>query len=68
VMPELKVSEMRTMTKQELDDELASLRAELIAERAKRSAGGAPENPGRVKSIKRTIARILTVKRERGIP
>ncbi len=67
-MPELKVFEMRTMTKTELDDELVSLRAELIAEKAKRSAGGAPENPGHIGSIKRTIARILTVKRERGIP
>jgi large subunit ribosomal protein L29 len=41
---------------------------ELIQYRGKVSAGGAPENPGRIREIKRTVARMMTeqTKRKRG--
>lgn len=60
-----KIDELRNMSAEELSEELHSLESELIRERGLVSAGGAPEKPGRIKEIRRTIARIKTVQRER---
>ena len=60
----LRTSEIRAMTLDERADELETLRSELVRERALTSAGGAPENPGRIGEIKRTIARIKTIQNE----
>ncbi len=60
----LRVSEIRTMNETEKLDELDKLKLELIRERAIASAGGAPENPGRIKEIRKTIARIKTIQKE----
>lgn len=57
----LRVDEIRNMNPTERQDELDKLRTELIRERAIASAGGAPENPGRIKEIRRTIAKIKTI-------
>ncbi|MCK4398981.1 MAG: 50S ribosomal protein L29, partial [Methanophagales archaeon] len=47
-------------------EELESLRMDLMRERGIIATGGAPENPGRVREIRRTIARIKTVEGELG--
>jgi large subunit ribosomal protein L29 len=60
----LRVNEIRNMSLQEREDELEKLQNELVQERAAASAGGAPEKPGRIKQIRRTIARIKTIQRE----
>ena len=60
----LRTTEIRAMTLDERTDELEALRSELVRERALTSAGGAPENPGRIGEIKRTIARIKTIQHE----
>lgn len=60
----LRTSEIRTMTVEERADELENLSNELVRERALTSAGGAPENPGRIGEIRRTIARIKTIQHE----
>ena len=60
----LKTSEIRALTLDERADEIEALRSELVRERALTSAGGAPENPGRIGEIKRTIARIKTIQHE----
>jgi large subunit ribosomal protein L29 len=60
----LRTSEIRTMTIEERADELENLNNELVRERALTSAGGAPDNPGRIGEIRRTIARIKTIQRE----
>lgn len=60
----LRTSEIRTMTIEERADELENLNNELVRERALTSAGGAPENPGRIGEIRRTIARIKTIQHE----
>jgi large subunit ribosomal protein L29 len=52
------------MSLDERADEIESLRSELVRERALTSAGGAPENPGRIGEIRRTIARIKTIQHE----
>ncbi|AKB12916.1 LSU ribosomal protein L29P [Methanosarcina thermophila] len=60
----LRTSEIRAMTPEERADELENLKNELVRERALTSAGGAPENPGRIGEIRRTIARIKTIQHE----
>lgn len=60
----LKTDDIRNMNLQERSDELDKLRLELIRERAIASAGGAPENPGRMGEVRKTIARIKTIQRE----
>ncbi|MHC1631363.1 MAG: 50S ribosomal protein L29 [Methanotrichaceae archaeon] len=60
-----KVEELRNMSPEELADELNKLQDELIRERGIVVTGGAPENPGRIKELKRTIAKIKTVQQER---
>jgi len=60
----LRVEEIRNMNLNEQQDEMDKLRLELIRERAITSAGGAPENPGRINEIRKTIARIKTIQKE----
>lgn len=60
----LRTDEVRNMNSTERQDELDKLRLELVRERAVASAGGAPENPGRIREIRRTIARIRTIQKE----
>jgi len=60
----LRASEIRAMTLEERADELEALNSEIVRERALTSAGGAPENPGRIGEIRRTIARIMTIQHE----
>ena len=60
----LRVDEIRNMNADERQEELDKLKLELINERAIASAGGAPESPGRIGEIRRTIARIKTIQRE----
>jgi large subunit ribosomal protein L29 len=58
--------ELRDMTPAERESELEELETELLNSKAVKAAGGAPENPGRIKELRRTIARIKTVQREEG--
>jgi large subunit ribosomal protein L29 len=60
----LRVSDLRAMTDDELDDALADRRQELFNLRFQ-SATGALENSARLRLAKREIARILTVRNER---
>jgi len=58
--------ELRDMTPAERQSELDDLETELLNTRAVKAAGGAPENPGRIKELRRTIARIKTIQTEEG--
>ncbi len=60
-----RVDELRNMSPEELGEELDALNSELIRERGLVVSGGAPEKPGRIKEIKRSIARIETIMKER---
>ncbi|HEY6586064.1 MAG: 50S ribosomal protein L29 [Candidatus Methanoperedens nitroreducens] len=61
----LRSDEIRKMNNDERQEELDKILMELIRERAIASAGGAPESPGKMKEIKRTIARIRTIQTEK---
>jgi len=58
--------EIRDMTPAEREAELEELETELLNMKAVQAAGGAPEDPGRMGELKRTIARIKTIRREEG--
>ena len=64
-MPLLKTDEIRGMEEEELRDTLEELRDELLHEKGQAAMGGAPESPGRIKAIRKNIARILTVMNEK---
>ena len=61
----LRSDEIRKMNPDERQEELDKILMELIRERAIASAGGAPESPGKIKEIRRTIARIKTIQTEK---
>ena len=58
------MQEIREMPMGERHKLLNELRTELSKLRTMINAGGSVENSGKIKSIRRTIARILTVIRE----
>ena len=60
----MKTRDLRTMTIEDLDKALAERRQELFNLRFQ-SATGALENSARLRTAKREIARILTVRHER---
>lgn len=63
-MPLLKTEDIRDMDTEEREDKLYELRDELLHEQGVAAMGGAPESPGRIRAIKKNIARILTVMNE----
>ena len=60
----MKASQLRDLTNEELEEKMGETREELFNLRFQ-SATGALENSARLRSAKREIARILTVKTER---
>jgi len=61
---ELKAKEIKQMSNEERRKKLAELRRELMHELGVSAMGGAPPSPGKIRSLKRQIARILTVMNE----
>jgi large subunit ribosomal protein L29 len=55
------MDEIREMSNEEREEKLQELRTELSKLKTMIKAGGAIENPGRTRVLKKTIARILTV-------
>ncbi|MEM2106593.1 MAG: 50S ribosomal protein L29 [Candidatus Bathyarchaeia archaeon] len=60
-MPILRKRELKEMLPEERSKKLIELRAELTRLRTTVASGGSVENPGRIRELKRTIARILTL-------
>ena len=64
-MSELAISELREKDASELKQDLTDLQKELVQERGQIEVGGFADNPGQIKEMKKTIARIKTVLNER---
>jgi large subunit ribosomal protein L29 len=60
----LRSDEIRDMNIDEMKAKLMELRSELARERAIIASGGSLENPGRVRELKHSIARLLTIIKE----
>ncbi|MEM2123467.1 MAG: 50S ribosomal protein L29 [Candidatus Bathyarchaeia archaeon] len=63
-MPLLRMKEIREMKPEERIKKLRELKVELSKLKTTVESGGTVENPARIREIKRTIARILTVQWE----
>lgn len=62
----LKMSELRAMTPEARADKLKEIRDDLMHERGLGAMGGAPASPGKIRALRKNIARILTVQKEAG--
>ncbi len=60
----MKASEIRAMTKEELDVKLAELKKELFNLRFQHAINQL-ENPHRIEDVKRDIARVMTILHEK---
>ncbi len=61
---ELKAKQIREMSPEERVKRLNELREELMHELGVSAMGGAPPSPGKIRSLRKQIARILTVMNE----
>merc|ERR1711904_491197 len=60
-MAKLKVSENKSKSKQELENQLRDLKNELALLRVAQVTGGAPNKLSKIKVVRLSIARVLTV-------
>jgi len=63
-LPILRVREIREMPADERRRKLDEIRAELVRLKTTVASGGTIENPARIKELRKTKARILTIERE----
>ena len=61
----MKAKELRDLTIKDLETKLDELKKELIKLNAQVATGTVPKSPGQIKQIKKTIARILTIIKEK---
>ena len=57
----MKIKDLRSMSKEDLNSKLTELRKELIKHNAQIATGTTPKSPGQIKEIKKTIAKIMTI-------
>ena len=62
----IRLKELRQLGNAEIKEKRQQLKTELSSEKGAIAASTKPENPGKIKEIKKTIARINTILHERG--
>ena len=67
-MPILRLKDIRAMSSENRRKKLTELRTELMRLKTMIKAGGAVENPARIRELRKTIARILTIEKEQPKP
>lgn len=67
-MPILRKREIRQLLPEEREKKLAEMRTELTKLRTNVKSGGTVDNVGRIRELKRTVARILTISHEKVTP
>ena len=60
----LKSKKIRELNDKEADDRLRELQLELFKENGSKEIGGTVKNPGNIREMRRTIARIKTIKKK----
>jgi large subunit ribosomal protein L29 len=63
-MPILRLRDARSMSSEDRRKRLDELKTELSRLRTMTKAGGAIENPARIRELRRAIARLLTIESE----
>jgi large subunit ribosomal protein L29 len=66
-MPILRVKEIRDMPSEERMEKLNELKTELVRLKTMIEAGGTVESPARIKELRKTVARILTIEKEQKV-
>jgi len=62
----LKAKEIREFTPKEKREKLEELKRELMHERGVAAMGGSPPSPGKIRQLRTSIARMLTIMHEEG--
>lgn len=62
----LRTKEIRAMDAAAREKKLRELRDELMHERGVAAMGGAPPNPGKIRALRKNIARLYTIQSEEG--
>lgn len=57
----LRVKDARKLSRKELRNKLEELQKELMKLKSQVASGATPENPGKIKEIKKSIARIMLI-------
>lgn len=60
----LSATEVRALSPDDRKTRLAELKRELMQERGVQAMGGSTPSPGKIRTLRREIARILTIERE----
>lgn len=63
-MAVLRAKDIRKMKKEEIDKKLEEFKLEMAKDMANIDIGSTVSSPGRIKEIKKAIARIKTIKKE----
>lgn len=63
-MPIIRMKDIRTMSSEDRKKKIIELRTELVRLKTMVKAGGSLDNPSRIRELRKTIARILTVENE----
>jgi len=63
----MKAKEIRSMDKGTLNEKIIELKKELVKVNAQVATGTALKNPGQVKKIKKTLAKILTISNQKDL-
>jgi len=66
-VPFIRVKEIRKMSVEDRSKKLEELKTELSKLHSLNKAGGAVDNPSRIREIRRAIARIMTIQNENEI-
>lgn len=61
----MKAKQIRELRSEDMNKKLSELRLELLKEMGNVKMGRAVKNPGKIKELRRSIARILTIKQEK---
>ena len=65
-MPIPKTKEIREMSPDERKKRVMELKEELMRERGMAAMGGAPTSPGKIRALRRTISRYISIMKEEG--
>lgn len=63
-MPIIRLKNVREMSSEDREKKVMELRTELLRLKTMVKAGGAVDNPARVRELRKAIARILTIENE----
>lgn len=63
-MPIIRLNDIREMNPEKRNEKLEELKTELSKMRTLINAGGSLENPGKIRNLRKAIAKIETIKNE----